>query len=80
MSCSKDNWCLIKQVKVIPVITNIDQKSQAFLNWTEDITYKDNFIILPDNTKIDGKIFMDNQQRFDNGQYTKLILNYFNGL
>lgn len=79
MSCIKDNYCLIKQIKVIPIITNIDQKSKAFITWSKGITFKDNFIILPDGTKIDGKIFMDNQQRFDNGQYTKLILDYFNG-
>lgn len=78
MSCTKDKWCLIKEIKVIPEITNKNEKSQAFLKWTKKITYQDNYIVLPDGSKIDGKIWMDNQLRFDNGSYTKFLMNYFN--
>lgn len=80
MSCTKDNWCLIKEIKVIPEITNKEEKSQGFLNWIKDITYQDNYIILPDGSKLDGKIWMDNQLRFDNGSYTQAVLNYYNSL
>lgn len=62
----------------IAVDTTItDDQSKAFKKWIEDITYKDNNIILPDGTKIDGKIWINNQLIFDKGSYTRFLINYF---
>ena len=78
MGCTKDNWCVIKKITVYPKITDPTQKSQAFLNWVKDIEFKDDQIILPNGTIADGNIWMNNQLQFDNGSYTKFILNEFN--
>jgi len=77
MSCKKDNWCIIKTITVYPEITNVQYKEQPFLDWTNLIEFKEDKIYLPDGTIMDGIIWMNNQQQFDNGSYTKFLTDYY---
>ena len=49
----------------------------GFLEWTEDITQEKYNIILPDNSTVDAKLFLDFQQVFDNGAQTNYLVNRY---
>ncbi len=78
MSCTKDKWCVIKEITVYPQITDPTQKSKAFLDWSKGIKFEEDKIVLPNGVIADGNIWMNNQLQFDNGSYTKFLLNEFN--
>lgn len=72
-----NNKCKIKELHILPEITNVQFKEQKFLKWSDKITFNEDKIILPDSTTIDANIFMNNQLQFDNGSYTKFVQNYY---
>lgn len=76
----KRKHCVIDKIIVYPEITERENQTQAFLDWTELITYEDNWIILPDESKLDGKTWMNISLQFDNGSYTEFLQNYYAGL
>ena len=59
------------------VIDSVDHPV-GFMIWTEDITQSKYTIILPDGSKTFAKLFMDLQQRFDNNEYTRYLVNRYN--
>ena len=70
--------CLnIGRLYITPEITNVQFKEQDFLDWTDEIEYKDQSVYLPDGTIIDAQMWINNQLQFDNGSYTKYLTNYY---
>ncbi len=52
----------------------------GFNEWVENITQYKYDIILPDNSKVSAKLFLDHQQIFDNDSYTQNLINRYNEL
>lgn len=49
----------------------------GFKAWSEDITQCKYKIYLPDGTMTASKLFMDANQRFDNNEFTRYLLNRY---
>lgn len=62
---------------ILPVITDIDGSTPQFKEWTEGIEYCERDILLPDGTQLDALTWLNNQNQFDNGAFTKFLLNYY---
>lgn len=52
----------------------------GFLDWAADITQCKYKIYLPDGTRTTAKLFMDFQQRFDNFEFTRYLINRYNDI
>lgn len=52
----------------------------GFMTWSEGITQDKYHIYLPDGSKTFAKLFMDLQQRFDNNEFTRYLVNRYNEL
>ncbi len=52
----------------------------GFMEWTEGITQDNYNIILPDESRINVRMYIDNNGVFDNGSYTTMLINRYNDL
>jgi hypothetical protein len=75
MSDNCDN--LLPEPWFTAVVLEREDDPVGFLEWTEDITQDKYDIILPDNSKVSAKIFLDFQQIFNNGAYTNYLVNRY---
>ena len=60
------------------VVIETDDQPVGFQTWTEGIKQDKYTIILPDGSTTHAKLFMDLQQRFDDYEYTRYLLNRYN--
>ena len=51
---------------------------EGFMDWTEGITQDKYNILLPDGSTTFAKLFIDLQQRFDDNEYTRYLVNRYN--
>lgn len=73
----KINRCGVKIIYVTPVIIPLEGQSNEFIEWTKDITYNEDIIVMPDGNMISGNVWLNNQLEYDNGSYTKFLMNYY---
>ena len=63
-----------------PTLLAVDPYPAGFEDWVAQITQRKYNIYLPDGTRVDARLFMNKDQVWEAGNYTKYLLNRYNEL